>query len=69
MPIYEFRCRKCGYTFEHLVFPSDKPEAIPCPLCAAKNPCKLMSSFSCSTSSTQQGADASHSCASHGGFS
>ena len=30
MPMYEFRCNKCGGTFEELVFASD--ETVPCPL-------------------------------------
>ena len=68
MPIYEFQCKKCGNLFEQLVFPSDKIEALLCPSCGANDPCKLMSSFSCS-SSGGEGGTASHSCASHGGFS
>jgi len=27
MPIYEFRCNKCGNIFEELVFSSDKDES------------------------------------------
>jgi putative FmdB family regulatory protein len=68
MPIYEFQCKKCGLIFEQLFFPSDKTEAIVCPSCSANDPCKLMSSFSCS-SSAGNNAESSHSCASHGGFS
>jgi putative FmdB family regulatory protein len=68
MPIYEFQCKKCGHVFEQLCFPSDKSEAILCPCCGANDPCKLMSSFSCS-SSAGDSTGASHACASHGGFS
>jgi putative FmdB family regulatory protein len=68
MPIYEFQCKKCGHVFEQLIFASDKTEAIVCPSCGANDPCKLMSSFSCS-SSTGDSNGASHACASHGGFS
>jgi len=68
MPIYEFQCKKCGSVFEQLVFASDKTESILCPSCGANDPCKLMSSFSCSSSGGDGGAS-THSCASHGGFS
>ena len=70
MPIYEFQCKKCGHVFEQLFFPSDNIEAILCPSCGDKAPCKLMSSFSCSSSGSGEGSSAgSHSCASQGGFS
>jgi putative FmdB family regulatory protein len=71
MPIYEFQCRKCGDTFEQLMFPSDPDDIAVCPTCGENDTCKLMSSFSCSSSgSGPEGASASsHSCASHGGFS
>jgi putative FmdB family regulatory protein len=69
MPIYEFQCRKCGNVFEQLVFASDKTEALLCPSCGANDPCKLMSSFSCSSSGGESGEATSQSCASHGGFS
>jgi putative FmdB family regulatory protein len=68
MPIYEFQCRKCSHLFEELCFTYDKIEAILCPSCGADEPRKLMSSFSCSASAGESGG-ASHSCASHGGFS
>jgi putative FmdB family regulatory protein len=68
MPIYEFQCKKCGHIFEQIFFPSDKTETILCSSCGANDPCKLMSSFSCS-SSAGDGAAASHSCAPQGGFS
>lgn len=68
MPIYEFQCSKCGLVFEQLCFPSDKEEGILCPSCGTDNPCKLMSSFSCS-SSAGDNASGSNSCAPHRGFS
>ncbi|MBN2034979.1 MAG: zinc ribbon domain-containing protein [Deltaproteobacteria bacterium] len=68
MPIYEFRCKKCGKIFEQLFFPSDKTENILCPFCGANGPDKLMSSFSCN-STAGGNASASSSCASQGGFS
>ena len=54
MPIYEFQCKKCGNTFEQLMFPSDPDDIAVCPTCGENDTCRLMSSFSC---------------ASHGGFS
>jgi putative FmdB family regulatory protein len=35
MPIFEYKCRKCGTTFEHLVVPSTV-EVAACPGCHAK---------------------------------
>lgn len=72
MPIYEFQCRKCGNSFEQLMFPSDPEDIAVCPTCGENDTCRLMSSFSCGSSSagSSEGAGASsHSCASHGGFS
>jgi putative FmdB family regulatory protein len=70
MPIYEFQCRKCGKTFEQLVFPSDPEDIAACPSCGQNDACKLMSSFSSGPSGSGESASASsQSCASHGGFS
>ena len=33
MPIYEYRCRKCGNVFEEWVKTFDSPELEPCPKC------------------------------------
>ena len=68
MPIYEFECKKCGRVFERLCFASDKTEDLSCPSCGADEPCKLMSSFSCS-SSTGDTVAGSQSCAPQRGFS
>ena len=35
MPIFEYKCRKCGTIFEHLVVPTTR-EAAACPACSAK---------------------------------
>lgn len=40
MPIYEYKCKKCGSQFEKLVFGGEKPD---CPDCQSNNVCKLMS--------------------------
>ncbi|MBF0111712.1 MAG: zinc ribbon domain-containing protein [Desulfamplus sp.] len=40
MPIYEYKCKKCGKTFEKLVIGSDTPS---CPSCSSSELDKLMS--------------------------
>ena len=44
MPIYEYKCDKCGRTFDHLAR-SFSERAPKCPKCGAKNPRKLLSAF------------------------
>lgn len=45
MPLYEFKCRKCGHLFERLVRAGgDLPGT--CPKCGARRPEKLFSAFS-----------------------
>ncbi|MGQ9663691.1 MAG: FmdB family zinc ribbon protein [Kiritimatiellia bacterium] len=44
MPIYEYRCQKCGRKYEHLA-KSHREEAPPCPACGAPDPEKLLSQF------------------------
>jgi len=41
MPMYEFRCRKCGVTFEELVKRAD--EKVKCPECGSARLEKLYS--------------------------
>ncbi|MCJ7595247.1 MAG: zinc ribbon domain-containing protein [Desulfobacterales bacterium] len=68
MPIYEFKCNKCGKIFEQLVFASDGEEGILCPSCGKTDTCRLLSSFSCGSSIA--GSVSSSGCApSTGGFS
>jgi len=55
MPIYEFRCDKCGNVFEQLIFPSDEQENVICPSCGERDTRRLMSSFSCGSSSSSEG--------------
>ena len=43
MPIYEYKCEKCGNSFEKLVFGSDK-EPVFCPECKAEDVKRLLSS-------------------------
>ena len=40
MPLYDFKCRKCGHRFEDLVRVND---AVNCPKCKARNAERLFS--------------------------
>ena len=57
MPIYEYKCKKCGKTFEHLARSLSEP-APKCPKCGASQPEKQMSTFSAAVS----GGNGSSSC-------
>jgi len=52
MPIYEFKCKKCGNTFESLCFRSTGEDKGPCPSCGSEESEKLLSTFSSITSSS-----------------
>jgi putative FmdB family regulatory protein len=64
MPIYEYRCRKCGEVFERLMKVNDKGDSLICPHCGEKKPEKIPSNFSSS-----KGSDPSSSCGPTGGSS
>ena len=69
MPIFEFRCKKCGNVFEEFVFSSKTNfDDLACPVCGEKKSEKLMSAFSSSTGSMSTGYAPASSCGS-GGFS
>lgn len=46
MPIYEFRCHKCGHRFEKLCSMGENGEKMECPECSAPGPKRVMSGFS-----------------------
>ncbi|MBW1912194.1 MAG: zinc ribbon domain-containing protein [Deltaproteobacteria bacterium] len=46
MPIYEYKCNKCGDNFEQIVFPSDDESNFECPSCCDKDISRIVSSFS-----------------------
>ncbi|MDY6911875.1 MAG: zinc ribbon domain-containing protein [Chloroflexota bacterium] len=46
MPIYEYKCRKCGETFELMRSMNDDESGITCPACGADCPQKSISIFS-----------------------
>ncbi|MDY6988870.1 MAG: zinc ribbon domain-containing protein [Thermodesulfobacteriota bacterium] len=69
MPLYEFRCPKCGAEFEHIVFCTDK-DPVKCPTCGAPHPERLLSVFSSGRTSGAGTASATSSCTAAGtGFS
>jgi len=64
MPIFEFRCHKCGKEFERLVFASDKG-SVPCPQCGSESTERVLSVFaSNATGKMASGSCATGSCAS-----
>jgi len=59
MPIYKYRCKVCGQTFDKLSSISERDEMKGCPYCGKRESIKLLSGFTskksskgtCSTSS------------------
>jgi putative FmdB family regulatory protein len=47
MPIFDFRCQKCGKEFERLVL--GEQEQVSCPECESREINRLVSTFSCTT--------------------
>ena len=43
MPLYEYKCRRCGQRFEKLVRWNADPKEVTCPSCAAAEPERLIS--------------------------
>ncbi len=43
MPIHEFRCSSCDYTFELLIMNREEMEAVRCPKCQSPEVDRLMS--------------------------
>jgi len=72
MPIYEFKCKKCGNLYESLCFRSNGEDKGPCPHCGGNESEKQLSIFSSTGSGSSLdmgGASAAGSCGSSGGFS
>ena len=46
MPIYEFKCKKCGRIFEYLCMKEGEKEHIHCSYCGHNEVEELLSSFS-----------------------
>lgn len=45
MPMYEYECKRCGHTYEKLVFSSDRSK-VRCPECGGDQNEQLFSTFS-----------------------
>jgi putative FmdB family regulatory protein len=65
LPIYEYRCHKCGQKFELLVY-SQSDTAIICPKCGSDNVERLLSGFA---SINSGGAQSVSSCIPNSRFS
>jgi len=61
MPMYEYRCRKCGEVFERIMKVNARGDSLICPHCGEKRAEKILSMFSSS-----KGSDSS-SCGPTGG--
>jgi putative FmdB family regulatory protein len=51
MPLYEYRCNKCGKGFEKLTSFRDAAKEQTCPICGSTNVERLVSSFAVGTKS------------------
>ncbi|MBN2063030.1 MAG: zinc ribbon domain-containing protein [Deltaproteobacteria bacterium] len=70
MPIYEFKCKRCGKTFEQLTFSSSGDTSIECPQCGGMDVSRLFSSFSSVGGSGKlSGSSQNTGCASRSPFS
>ncbi len=68
MPIHEFRCTSCDYTFEQLIMNKEEMEAVRCPKCQSPEIDKLMSACNAAikgSSSTSSGKGAGPSVQQH----
>lgn len=58
MPIYEFKCTKCGEFFEVLVMAKDSDDTVNCPKCKSEEFERVLSSTNYSVGSTTKGEKA-----------
>jgi len=65
MPIYEYRCQKCGHLFQKLQSVSAGAKAVACPACGTKRVERQLSVFASTSPSGSTGS--SSSCAPGGG--
>jgi len=61
MPIYEYKCKKCGEIFEEIRYSKDSDKArdceVKCPKCGTCDPERLLSAYSQGTDSTSCGSE------------
>ncbi len=62
MPIYTYRCKKCGKTFEFLHKSLSSKEKVVCEDCGSSSVEKTLSSFSVSSSGGTSSFDSAPSC-------
>lgn len=65
MPIFEYRCPRCGYVFEHFWRGIERREELRCPQCGEEHVEKMVSRFG--TTGGSAAASSSSSCAPSGG--
>ncbi|NWF93637.1 MAG: zinc ribbon domain-containing protein [Syntrophaceae bacterium] len=63
MPIYEYRCRKCGEVFEKIQKVSEAGESLRCPHCGEEKPERILSGF------FSKGSESTSTCGPSGGSS
>jgi len=59
MPIYEFKCKKCGNIFETLFYSMQEKRQVACPACQSKKTARLMSMFGGGTGKSAAGGGGS----------
>ncbi len=62
MPIYEYRCTKCGHVFSRLQRVGATSEGVTCPQCGSTEVERMVSTFASSSSGTSQGVASGPSC-------
>ena len=67
MPLFEFRCKKCGKKFEELVMSATKDEKLNCPHCGSTRVEKLISTFAAGATYGDKGGTDSSCAPSRGG--
>ncbi len=55
MPIYEYKCKKCGNVFETIFYSLQEKRQVPCPACQSPKTARLMSTFGRKARSTAGG--------------
>lgn len=58
MPIYEYRCEKCGTQFEELTLSVPEDDRVNCRSCGSKKVSRLLSAFAVHTQSAPAPAEA-----------
>ena len=73
MPMYEFKCVKCGDVFEELIRNSKDNDDVECPECGSHDVTRVLSSFAVSMGSSGGSlpsfGSSGGSCGGGGGFS